>query len=122
MKFTHIVVKAGNGKPSKDQIDSAAMVKNAGQTFAIIHTFKDDEKQAILIDAKQAKDIEEHQKSHGFEIHELDKPENGEPAKPGESLNESVVTLLNTMTESEHYQVRLLADLLMDELHLKSKI
>lgn len=122
MKFTHIVVKAGNGKPSDDQIKNAAMVKNAGQTFAIIHTFKDDAKQAILIDAKQAKDIEEHQKAHDFEIHKLEEPETGEPAKPGDKLNESVVTLLNIMTESEDYQVRLLSELLMDELKIKSKI
>lgn len=126
MKFTHIVVKEGNGKPSKDQIDNAAMVKNAGQTFAIIATFDDEPKQAILIDDKQAKDIEEHQKSHHFEIHKLEEPESGEPVKPGEPINESyygdyklnqtVIDLLESFGKSEHSSVRLMSDILKAEM------
>lgn len=126
MKFTHIVVKEGNGKPSKDQIDNAAMVKNAGQTFAIIATFDDEPKQAILIDDKQAKDIEEHQKSHHFEIHKLEEPESGEPIKPGEPINESyygdyklnqtVIDLLESFGKSEHSSVRLMSDILKAEM------
>ena len=120
MKFTHIVVKEGNGKPSKDQIDNAAMVKNAGQTFAIIATFDDEPKQAILIDAKQAKDIEEHQKSHHFEIHKLEEPESGEPIKPGEPINESLVNILQAFTQSDSHQARALAELVSDELGIET--
>lgn len=126
MKFTHIVVKEGNGKPSKDQINDAAMVKNAGQTFAIIATFDDDPKQAILIDDKQAKDIKEYQKSHHFEIYKLEGPVSGEPIKPGEPINEShygdyrlnqtVIDLLESFSKSEHASVRLMSDILKAEM------
>lgn len=123
MKFTHIVVKAGNGEPTKDQIDDAAMVKNAGQVFAIVATFKDDPKQGILISTEIAKDIEKHQESHHFEIHELEKPENGQPLKPGERLDESTVgditeAVLMRLTESDNKYVRQLAVLVMDELDM----
>lgn len=126
MKFTHVVVKEGNGKPSNEQIESAAMVKNAGQVFAIVATFKDDAKASILIDAKTAKDIEEHTESHGFEIHKLEEPENGEPAKPGEKLEESnlgeyrltqtAIDLLESFAASEHASVRLMSEVLKAEM------
>lgn len=126
MKFTHILVKEGNGKPSKDQIEEAAMVKNAGQAFAIISTFDEDPKQAILVGSDIAKDIEEHQKSHHFEIHKLEEPESGEPIKPGEPINESyygdyklnqtVIDLLESFSKSEHASVRLMSDVLKSEM------
>lgn len=126
MKFTHVVVKEGNGKPSKDQIDDAAMVKNAGQVFAIVATFKDDAKASVLIDAKIAKDIEEHAESHGFEIHKLEEPENGEPVKPGDSINESeygeyrltqtAIDLLESFAASDHANVRLMGEVLKAEM------
>lgn len=129
MKFTHVVVKEGNGKPSNEQIESAAMVKNAGQVFAIVATFKDDAKASILIDAKTAKDIEEHAESHGFEIHKLEEPEKGEPAKPGEKLEESklgerngyrltqtAIDLLESFAASEHASVRLMGEVLKAEM------
>ena len=126
MKFTHVVVKEGNGKPSKDQIDDAAMVKNAGQVFAIVATFKDDAKASVLIDAKVAKDIEEHAESHGFEIHKLEEPENGEPVKPGDAINESeygeyrltqtAIDLLESFAASEHASVRLMGEVLKAEM------
>lgn len=126
MKFTHVVVKEGNGKPSKDQIDDAAMVKNAGQVFAIVATFKDDAKASILIDSKIAKDIEEHAESHGFEIHKLEEPENGEPVKPGDAINESeygeyrltqtAIDLLESFAASEHASVRLMGEVLKAEM------
>ena len=126
MKFTHVVVKEGNGKPSKDQIDDAAMVKNAGQVFAIVATFKDDAKASVLIDAKTAKDIEEHAESHGFEIHKLEEPENGEPVKPGDDINESeygdyrltqtAIDLLESFAASEHTSVRLMGEVLKAEM------
>ena len=129
MKFTHVVVKEGNGKPSNEQIESAAMVKNAGQVFAIVATFKDDAKASVLIDAKIAKDIEEHAESHGFEIHKLEEPENGEPAKPGEKLEESklgerngyrltqtAIDLLESFAASEHASVRLMGEVLKAEM------
>lgn len=126
MKFTHVVVKEGNGKPSKDQIDDAAMVKNAGQVFAIVATFKDDAKASILIDSKIAKDIEEHAESHGFEIHKLEEPENGEPVKPGDAINESeygeyrltqtAIDLLESFASSDHASVRLMGEVLKAEM------
>lgn len=126
MKFTHVVVKEGNGKPSKDQIDGAAMVKNAGQVFAIVATFKDDAKASILIDSKIAKDIEEHAESHGFEIHKLEEPENGEPVKPGDAINESeygeyrltqtAIDLLESFASSDHASVRLMGEVLKAEM------
>lgn len=126
MKFTHVVVKEGNGKPSKDQIDDAAMVKNAGQVFAIVATFKDDAKASILIDSKIAKDIEEHAESHGFEIHKLEEPENGEPVKPGDAINESeygeyrltqtAIDLLESFAASDHASVRLMGEVLKAEM------
>jgi hypothetical protein len=126
MKFTHVVVKEGNGKPSKDQIDDAAMVKNAGQVFAIVATFKDDAKASILIDSKTAKDIEEHAESHGFEIHKLEEPENGEPVKPGDAINESeygeyrltqtAIDLLESFAVSDHANVRLMGEVLKAEM------
>lgn len=126
MKFTHVVVKEGNGKPSKDQIDDAAMVKNAGQVFAIVATFKDDAKASVLIDAKTAKDIEEHAESHGFEIHKLEEPENGEPVKPGDAINESeygeyrltqtAIDLLESFAASDHANVRLMGEVLKAEM------
>lgn len=126
MKFTHVVVKEGNGKPSKDQIDDAAMVKNAGQVFAIVATFKDDAKASILIDSKIAKDIEEHAESHGFEIHKLEEPENGEPVKPGDAINESeygeyrltqtAIDLLESFAVSDHASVRLMGEVLKAEM------
>lgn len=126
MKFTHVVVKEGNGKPSNEQIEDAAMVKNAGQAFAIVATFKDDAKASILIDAKTAKDIEEHAESHGFEIHKLEEPENGEPVKPGEKLEESklgeyrltqtAIDLLESFAASEHASVRLMGEVLKAEM------
>ena len=129
MKFTHVVVKEGNGKPSKDQIDDAAMVKNAGQVFAIVATFKDDAKASVLIDAKTAKDIEEHAESHGFEIHKLEEPENGEPVKPGDAINESeygerngyrltqtAIDLLESFAASDHASVRLMGEVLKAEM------
>lgn len=126
MKFTHVVVKEGNGKPSKDQIDDAAMVKNAGQVFAIVATFKDDAKASILIDAKIAKDIGEHAESHGFEIHKLEEPENGEPVKPGDAINESeygeyrltqtAIDLLESFAASDHANVRLMGEVLKAEM------
>lgn len=126
MKFTHVVVKEGNGKPSKDQIDDAAMVKNAGQVFAIVATFKDDAKASVLIDAKIAKDIEEHAESHGFEIHKLEEPENGEPVKPGDAINESeygeyrltqtAIDLLESFAASDHANVRLMGEVLKAEM------
>lgn len=126
MKFTHVVVKEGNGKPSKDQIEDAAMVKNAGQVFAIVATFKDDAKASILIDSKIAKDIEEHAESHGFEIHKLEEPENGEPVKPGDAINESeygeyrltqtAIDLLESFAASDHASVRLMGEVLKAEM------
>lgn len=131
MKFTHVVVKEGNGKPSNEQIESAAMVKNAGQVFAIVATFKDDAKASVLIDAKTAKDIEEHAESHGFEIHKLEEPENGEPVKPGDAINESnfveqeygeyrltqtAIDLLESFAASEHASVRLMGEVLKAEM------
>ena len=126
MKFTHIVVKEGNGKPSDKQIEDAAMVKNAGQVFAIVATFKDDAKASILIDAKVAKDIEEHAESHGFEIHKLEEPENGEPVKPGDAINESeygdyrltqtAIDLLESFAASDHASVRLMGEVLKAEM------
>lgn len=126
MKFTHIVVKEGNGKPSDKQIEDAAMVKNAGQVFAIVATFKDDAKASVLIDAKVAKDIEEHAESHGFEIHKLEEPENGEPVKPGDAINESeygeyrltqtVIDLLESFASSDHASVRLMGEVLKAEM------
>lgn len=131
MKFTHIVVKEGNGKPSDKQIEDAAMVKNAGQVFAIVATFKDDAKASVLIDAKTAKDIEEHAESHGFEIHKLEEPENGEPVKPGDDINESnfveqeygeyrltqtAIDLLESFAASEHTSVRLMGEVLKAEM------
>lgn len=126
MKFTHVVVKEGNGKPSDKQIEDAAMVKNAGQVFAIIATFKDDAKASVLIDAKVAKDIEEHAESHGFEIHKLEEPENGEPVKPGDSINESeygeyrltqtAIDLLESFAASDHANVRLMGEVLKAEM------
>lgn len=126
MKFTHVVVKEGNGKPSKDQIEDAAMVKNAGQVFAIVATFKDDAKASVLIDAKTAKDIEEHAESHGFEIHKLEEPENGEPVKPGDAINESeygdyrltqtAIDLLESFAASDHANVRLMGEVLKAEM------
>ena len=126
MKFTHVVVKEGNGKPSKDQIDDAAMVKNAGQVFAIVATFKDDAKASVLIDDKIAKDIEEHAESHGFEIHKLEEPENGEPVKPGDAINESeygeyrltqtAIDLLESFAASDHASVRLMGEVLKAEM------
>lgn len=126
MKFTHVVVKEGNGKPSDKQIEDAAMVKNAGQVFAIVATFKDDAKASILIDSKIAKDIEEHAESHGFEIHKLEEPENGEPVKPGDAINESeygdyrltqtAIDLLESFATSEHPNVRLVGEILKAEM------
>lgn len=131
MKFTHVVVKEGNGKPSDKQIEDAAMVKNAGQVFAIVATFKDDAKASVLIDAKVAKDIEEHAESHGFEIHKLEEPENGEPVKPGDDINESnfveqeygeyrltqtAIDLLESFASSEHASVRLMGEVLKAEM------
>lgn len=126
MKFTHIVVKEGNGKPSDKQIEDAAMVKNAGQVFAIVATFKDDAKASILIDSKIAKEIEEHAESHGFEIHKLEKPENGEPVKPGDAINESeygeyrltqtAIDLLESFVASDHANVRLMGEVLKAEM------
>lgn len=126
MKFTHVVVKEGNGKPSDKQIEDAAMVKNAGQVFAIIATFKDDAKASILIDSKIAKDIEEHAESHGFEIHKLEEPENGEPVKPGDAINESeygeyrltqtAIDLLESFATSDHANVRLMGEVLKAEM------
>lgn len=126
MKFTHVVVKEGNGKPSDKQIEDAAMVKNAGQVFAIVATFKDDAKASILIDAKTAKDIEEHAESHGFEIHKLEEPENGEPVKPGDAINESeygeyrltqtAIDLLESFASSDHANVRLMGEVLKAEM------
>ena len=125
MKFTHVVVKRGNGEPSKSQLEDAAMVKNAGQVFAIVATFKDDAKATVLIDSKIANDIEEHAESHGFEIHKLDKPETGEPVKPGEPINESyegyhlnqtVIDLLESFASSEHASVRLMGEVLKAEM------
>lgn len=131
MKFTHVVVKEGNGKPSEKQIEDAAMVKNAGQVFAIVATFKDDAKASVLIDAKTAKDIEEHAESHGFEIHKLEEPENGEPVKPGDDINESnfveqeygeyrltqtAIDLLESFAASEHTSVRLMGEVLKAEM------
>lgn len=131
MKFTHVVVKEGNGKPSDKQIEDAAMVKNAGQVFAIVATFKDDAKASVLIDAKTAKDIEEHAESHGFEIHKLEEPENGEPFKPGDDINESnfveqeygeyrltqtAIDLLESFAASEHASVRLMGEVLKAEM------
>lgn len=126
MKFTHVVVKEGNGKPSDKQIEDAAMVKNAGQVFAIVATFKDDAKASVLIDAKTAKDIEEHAESHGFEIHKLEEPENGEPVKPGDSINESeygeyrltqtAIDLLESFAVSDHASVRLMGEVLKAEM------
>ena len=131
MKFTHVVVKEGNGKPSDKQIEDAAMVKNAGQVFAIVATFKDDAKASILINAKTAKDIEEHAESHGFEIHKLEEPENGEPVKPGDDINESnfveqeygeyrltqtAIDLLESFAASDHASVRLMGEVLKAEM------
>ena len=126
MKFTHVVVKEGNGKPSDKQIEDAAMVKNAGQVFAIVATFKDDAKASILIDSKIAKDIEEHAESHGFEIHKLEEPENGEPVKPGDAINESeygeyhltqtAIDLLESFAVSDHASVRLMGEVLKAEM------
>ena len=131
MKFTHVVVKEGNGKPSDKQIEDAAMVKNAGQVFAIVATFKDDAKASILIDSKIAKDIEEHAESHGFEIHKLEEPENGEPVKPGDDINESnfveqeygeyrltqtAIDLLESFAASDHASVRLMGEVLKAEM------
>lgn len=126
MKFTHVVVKEGNGKPSDKQIEDAAMVKNAGQVFAIVATFKDDAKASILIDSKIAKDIEEHAESHGFEIHKLEEPENGEPVKPGDAINESeygeyrltqtAIDLLESFAASDHASVRLMGEVLKAEM------
>lgn len=126
MKFTHIVVKEGNGKPSDKQIEDAAMVKNAGQVFAIVATFKDDAKASVLIDSKIAKDIEEHAESHGFEIHKLEEPENGEPVKPGDVINESeygeyrltqtAIDLLESFASSDHAGVRLMGEVLKAEM------
>lgn len=131
MKFTHVVVKEGNGKPSDKQIEDAAMVKNAGQVFAIVATFKDDAKASVLIDAKVAKDIEEHAESHGFEIHKLEEPENGEPVKPGDDINESnfveqeygeyrltqtAIDLLESFAASDHASVRLMGEVLKAEM------
>ena len=131
MKFTHVVVKEGNGKPSDKQIEDAAMVKNAGQVFAIVATFKDDAKASILIDSKTAKDIEEHAESHGFEIHKLEEPENGEPVKPGDDINESnfveqeygeyrltqtAIDLLESFAVSDHASVRLMGEVLKAEM------
>ena len=126
MKFTHVVVKEGNGKPSDKQIEDAAMVKNAGQVFAIVATFKDDAKASVLIDAKVAKDIEEHAESHGFEIHKLEEPETGEPVKPGDAINESecgeyrltqtAIDLLESFAASEHASVRLMGEVLKAEM------
>ena len=126
MKFTHVVVKEGNGKPSDKQIEDAAMVKNAGQVFAIVATFKDDAKASVLIDSKIAKDIEEHAESHGFEIHKLEEPENGEPVKPGDAINESeygeyrltqtAIDLLESFAASEHASVRLMGEVLKAEM------
>lgn len=131
MKFTHVVVKEGNGKPSDKQIEDAAMVKNAGQVFAIVATFKDDAKASILIDSKIAKDIEEHAESHGFEIHKLEEPENGEPVKPGDDINESnfveqeygeyrltqtAIDLLESFAVSDHASVRLMGEVLKSEM------
>lgn len=126
MKFTHIVVKEGNGKPSDKQIEDAAMVKNAGQVFAIVATFKDDAKASVLIDAKVAKDIEEHAESHGFEIHKLEEPESGEPVKPGDAINESeygeyrltqtAIDLLESFASSDHASVRLMGEVLKAEM------
>ena len=131
MKFTHVVVKEGNGKPSDKQIEDAAMVKNAGQVFAIVATFKDDAKASILIDSKIAKDIEEHAESHGFEIHKLEEPENGEPVKPGDAINESnfveqeygeyrltqtAIDLLESFAASDHASVRLIGEVLKAEM------
>lgn len=131
MKFTHVVVKEGNGKPSDKQIEDAAMVKNAGQVFAIVATFKDDAKASVLIDSKIAKDIEEHAESHGFEIHKLEEPENGEPVKPGDDINESnfveqeygeyrltqtAIDLLESFAASDHANVRLMGEVLKAEM------
>lgn len=128
MKFTHIVVKEGNGKPSNKQIEDAAMVKNAGQVFAIVATFKDDAKASVLIDEKVAKDIEEHAESHHFEIHKLEEPENGEPIKPGDVINEefqeygeyrltqTAIDLLESFAASEHPSVRLMGEVLKAEM------
>lgn len=128
MKFTHIVVKEGNSKPSDKQIEDAAMVKNAGQVFAIVATFKDDAKAAVLIDSKIAKDIEEHAESHGFEIHKLEEPENGEPVKPGDVINEefqeygeyrltqTAIDLLESFASSDHASVRLMGEVLKAEM------
>ena len=126
MKFTHVVVKEGNDKPSDKQIEDAAMVKNAGQVFAIVATFKDDAKASVLIDAKIAKDIEEHAESHGFEIHKLEEPENGEPVKPGDAINESeygeyrltqtAIDLLESFAASDHASVRLMGEVLKAEM------
>ena len=131
MKFTHVVVKEGNGKPSDKQIEDAAMVKNAGQVFAIVATFKDDAKASVLIDSKIAKDIEEHAESHGFEIHKLEEPENGELVKPGDAINESnfveqeygeyrltqtAIDLLESFAASDHASVRLMGEVLKAEM------
>lgn len=126
MKFTHVVVKEGNGKPSDKQIEDAAMVKNAGQVFAIVASFKDDAKASVLIDSKIAKDIEEHAESHGFEIHKLEEPENGEPVKPGDAINESeygeyrltqtAIDLLESFASSDHASVRLMGEVLKAEM------
>lgn len=128
MKFTHIVVKEGNGKPSNKQIEDAAMVKNAGQVFAIVATFKDDAKASVLIDGKVAKDIEEHAESHHFEIHKLEEPENGEPVKPGDAINEefqeygeyrltqTAIDLLESFAASDHASVRLMGEVLKAEM------
>lgn len=126
MKFTHVVVKEGNGKPSDKQIEDAAMVKNAGQVFAIVATFKDDAKASVLIDSKIAKDIEEHAESHGFEIHKLEEPESGEPVKPGDAINESeygeyrltqtAIDLLESFASSDHASVRLMGEVLKAEM------
>lgn len=127
MKFSHVVVKAGNGKPEQSQIDDAAMVKNAGQVFAIVHTFKDEPKQAILITGDIAKDIEEHAEAHDFEIHELEKPETGEPVKPGDALEESVAKdlvkpVLESLTRHDNKYVSQLAVLTLDELKLDTLV
>lgn len=126
--YTQIVVKKGNGKPSKDQIKDAVRAANPGQIFAVASSFDEDANAAILIDDNLAGEVKKHADDKGFEIHNIPKVED-EPDEPGESnesFNESLLeygldendvnNLLEAFKHHENNTIRNLGEILEYEI------